>query len=127
MLPVTIAAVSDLVEYVRITNTAVLLLTLVILGARVNRWWCSRWRCLLPAAGTAFIGLFVALGTIDALLHHRPGGASTWFVLLASVALLMQALTVGLGRSHTAGHSPGAYVAFDPARTEPCGPGDPTC
>jgi hypothetical protein len=123
----TIARVADLVEYGRIINTAVLMLTLVILGARVNRWWCTRWRCLLPAAGTAFIALFVALGTVDAMLHNRPGGMSVLFVLLASIALLMQALTVGLGRSHTAGHAPGSYVAFDPAKGEPCAPGDATC
>lgn len=120
---------TDLVEYVRLINTAVLLLTLVVLGARVNRWWCARWRCLLPAAGTGVIALFVSLGTVDALLHHRPGGLGVLFVLVAAVALLMQACTVGIGRSHPAGTHPagGSYVAFDPGRVDPCGPADPSC
>jgi hypothetical protein len=123
-------AVTDLIEYVRIINTAVLLMTLVILAARVERWWCSRWRCLLPAAGTGVIALFIALGTVDAMLHNRPGGASVFFVLTASIGLLMQALTVGVGRSHTRGQphpARGAYMAYDPTKGEPCGPDDPNC
>lgn len=115
------------VELARIINIAVLVLTLVILGARVNRWWCSRWRCLLPAAGTGFIALFVSVSNVDALLHDRPGGLGTFAITVATVALLMQALTVGLGRSHKDGHPTGAYVAFDPNRPAPCGPDDPNC
>lgn len=118
---------SAAVELARLVNAALLLLTLVILGARVNRWWCSRWRCLLPAAGTGFIAVFVAVSNVDALLQHRPGGVGTFALTVASVALLMQACTVGLGRSHTREHRPGAYVAFDPARGEPCGPDNPDC
>lgn len=121
---------TDFVEYVRIINVAVLLVTLVVLGARVNRWWCARWRCLLPAAGTGFIALFVALGTVDALLHNRAGGYSVVFICLASIALLMQACTVGMGRSHRGqdAHRPvGAYVAFTPEKGQPCGPDDPYC
>lgn len=118
---------SPAVELARLVNAALLLLTLVILGARVNRWWCSRWRCLLPAAGTGFIALFVAVSNVDALLQGRSGGVGTFALTVASVALLMQACTVGLGRSHTRGHEPGTYVAFDPAKGRPCGPGDPDC
>lgn len=120
---------SDLVECARLINVLVLVLTLVILGARINKWWCSRWRCLLPAAGTGFIALMISLGTVDALLHNRPGGAGVFAVLLGAVALLMQACTVGMGRSHGRDEHPtgGAYMAYDPARGQPCGPDDPTC
>jgi hypothetical protein len=85
------------VEMLRMAQVALLILTLVILGARVNRWWCARWRCLLPAAGTGAIALLICAGSVDALVHARPGGAQTVALTLASVGLLMQALTVGLG------------------------------
>ena len=113
---------SPVVEFVRICSVAVLVVTLTVLGARVNRWWCSRWRCLLPAAGTGTVALLVAIGNIDALLHERPGGMATFSIAAASVALLMQALTVGLGCSHPAADHPagGAYVDYDPASRSRC-------
>lgn len=95
---------SDVVEFARIVNVGLLVLTLAVLGGRASRWWCSRWRCLLPAAGTGFIALMISLGTIDALLNNRPGGAGVFAVLLGAVALLMQALTVGMGRGSDHSH-----------------------
>ena len=72
----------------------------------------------------------VGTGTIDALLHARPGGLGSFTVALASVALLMQACTVGIGRSHPKGQvhaAGGAYVAHNPDRVQPCGPDDDGC
>lgn len=111
---------SDAVEAARIINVAVLLLTLVVLGARVSKWWCSRWRCLLPAAGTGFIALMISLGTVDALLHRRAGGMGAFAVTLGTIALLMQACTVGMGRGETHRHS--GAVDVTPARSERPGP-----
>ena len=120
---------SDAVELARIVQVCLLGMTLVILGARVSHWWCSRWRCLLPAAGTGFIAVFVAAGTVDALIHNRPGGLGSFSVALASVALLMQACTVGIGRAHPPEphQAGGAYMAHNPDRARPCGPDDPDC
>lgn len=126
----TIPAVSDTVEVLRIAQVAILVVTLSVLGARVNAWWCSSWRCLLPAAGTGTIATFIVIAQADALLHNRPGGVGTGALLLACVALLMQACTVGIGRSHARGtvHPPsGPYIAFDPATGSPCAPGGGDC
>lgn len=99
-------SMSPTVEFLRIVQVALLIVTLVILGVRFRDWWCYRWRCLLPAAGTGAIATLITVGTIDALLHHRPGGVSTFAITLASVALLMQACTVGAG--HARFHPPAA-------------------
>lgn len=107
---------SAAVELARIVNVCVLLLTLVVLGARVHTWWCSRWRCLLPAAGTGFIAVMISVGTLDALLHDRPGGIGSLAVTMGALGLLMQACTVGLGRGAGHVHSIGMDVA--PANAE---------
>lgn len=108
---------SAAVEIARIANVAVLLLTLIILGSRVNNWWCVRWRCLLPAAGTGFIAVMVSVGTVDALLADRPGGAGTFAITLAALAVLMQACTVGLGRGAEHRHAGSMDIA--PSRSRP--------
>lgn len=106
------------VEFARLTNVVVLLLTMVILGTRVHAWWCTRWRCLLPAAGTGFISLMISLGTVDALIHGRPGGAGSFAVTLGALGLLMQACTVGLGRSsHLHDLHDGITADIAPARS----------
>lgn len=102
---------SDVVQLARIVNLCVLVLTLVVLGARVHTWWCTRWRCLLPAAGTGFIAVMISATTVDALLNDRPGGASTIAITLASLAVLMQACTVGLGRLGGHDHTVGMDIA----------------
>lgn len=97
----------------RLLVVAVLIVTLAILGARVNRWWCARWRCLLPAAGTGLIAVCIGMAAAIALIRDQPGGASTVFTLLGAVAVLMQACTVGLGGVHPRGEhqSTGFYQA----------------
>lgn len=104
-------AVTTAIELARIAQIGVLIVTLAVVGARVNRWWCTQWRCLLPAAGTGLISLLISAGAVDALVHKRPGGVATYLVLLASVALLLQACTIGVGGVHPeGGHAPtGAY------------------
>lgn len=107
-----------MVEALRIVQVCILIVTLAVLGARVNRWWCTRWRCLMPAAGTGTIATFIVLAQVDALFHNRPGGLGTIALLVAVIALLMQACTVGLGRSHERGvqhPSDGPYAAFPPS------------
>jgi len=108
------------VTYLRVVQVAVLVVTLSVLGARVNKWWCTRWRCLLPAAGTGAIALLVAIGNVDALLHDRPGGFATVAITLASFALLFQACTIGLGAIHPHGlHDGGDFYQADKANGEP--------
>jgi hypothetical protein len=108
--------VTETVEMLRLTQVALLVVTLVVLGARVGKWWCSRWRCLLPAAGTGVIALLICVGTVDALLNARPGGVQTFALTAASVGLLMQALTVGMGRGGS--HTHGGVMDIQPRRSE---------
>lgn len=121
---------SPLIEALRVTQVAILVVTLSVLGARVHAWWCAAWRCLLPAAGTGAIATFIVLAQVDALIHSRPGGLSTVALFVACVALLMQACTVGIGRSHASGtphRAAGFYQAYDPAKGAPCGPAGTDC
>lgn len=96
----TIAGVSDFVLALRLTIIAVLIVTLAVLGGRVNHWWGSRWRSLLPAAGTGAIAVCLGLAVTTAVLRDQPGGLSTVFTLAGAVAVLLQACTVGIGMTY---------------------------
>lgn len=111
----------DAVQFLRIVQVALLVLTLAVLGGRVHTWWCTRWRCLIPAAGTGAVATLIAVGAIDALLVHRPGGVQTLALTAASVGLLMQAMTVGLGRDRA--HEHGGVMDIHPRRAERHPPG----